>query len=149
MIWKELKKDNYKNYTYVIYGKYTEDFPIEIGETVYKESIETKVKVLNPLGEVIKVVDWIEYEGGGYFITYNKPYKCLIQFNPIYKKTFGFKKLVGTLHIEEKYDLVIREWESFVKQLVDNSIKEHEKEKYEQQVTDGLPESVFKLYTDH
>lgn len=148
MIWKELKCGNYKNYGYHIYGKYTEDYPTEIdGKIAYKESIETKIKIMNPLGDVIHEMHWLEYHQ----TKYEKiNFQYLIRFRPILKFRWYkmMPKLLDVIHIEDDYVRVLNNWKSYAEQIIDGQLKDFEKEKYEQEITDGLPDSVFIKYLD-
>jgi len=153
MIWKELKAGSYKNYGYHIYGKYTEDYPTEIdGEVVYKESIETSVKIMNPLGDIVDEYSWFD----NLMHNYNESYRYLIRFRQVYKKGRGIKglyyelfpRLEEVIHIEDDYQRVLNDWTNYCERKIDGMVSEREKELYEQEMTDGLPDSVFIKYLD-
>lgn len=148
MLWKELKKGSYKNYTYYIYGKYTESYPTEIdGKVVYKEAIETSIKIMNPLCEIIHENSWFNMEMTRLDAT---PYHYLIRFRTVLKYVW-YKmspKIVDVIHIEDDYERVVSDWTNYCEQIIDRELKDFEKEKYEQEMTDGLPDSVFVKYLD-
>ena len=149
MIWKELKKGDYKNYTYYIYGKYTEDYPTEIGGTeVYKEAIETSIKIINPLGDIVHENSWLNYELHNHK---DIPYKYLIRFRKVYMSGWFydlFPKIEKVIHIENDYSRVLADWNKYAEEVINGQLKESEKDRYEQEMTDGLPDSVFIKYLD-
>lgn len=148
MNWKELKKGNYKNYTYYIYGKYTEDYPTEIdGKVVYKEAIETSIKIMNSLGEIVHENSWFNMEMTRFDTI---PYQYLIRFRTVLKYVW-YKispKIVDVIHIEDDYERVMSDWANYCERKIDGMVSLQEKEKYEQEMTDGLPDSVFAKYLD-
>ena len=147
MIWKELKSKRYKNYGYRILGVYSNDFYMEIGDTTYTESIETKVEIMNPLGDIIKEINWFDKEGGHYML-HNHPYEYLIQFTPVYDKKWFGKVLIDVIHIEDKYHQVIDKWENYCENYIDENISSNDNEVYCQEMTDGLPNNLFMKYAE-
>lgn len=148
MNWKELKKGSYKNYTYCIYGKYTENYPTIInGEEKYKEGIETKIEIMNPTGDILHESSWFDMEMNRFN---DVPYQYLIRFRTVlnyvwYKMS---PKITDVIHIEDDYERVMSDWNCYCEQIIDKEINGFEKEKYEQEMTDGLPDSVFIKYLD-
>lgn len=147
-LWKELKKYSYKNYTCYIYGKYTENYPTEIkGKVVYKESIETKIEIMNPSGDIVYKMDWSEM----YHRNKEKyHHQYLIRFRLLVNDIWYYLKHKDgkIVHIEEDYQRVLNDWTTYTETIIDRLIHDYEKEIYEQQMTDGLPDSVFIKYLD-
>lgn len=145
MNWKELKKVNYKNYTYRILGYYMTNYTTKFRDAEYKDNIGTKVEIINPSGEVVHSINWMEYSDRH---SETSHYQYLIRFRTINKAKWYdmFPKPVDIIHIEDDYHRVLSDWTKYCEGKIDKLITKSEREKYEREITDGLPDSVFVKY---
>jgi hypothetical protein len=134
---KVVKEFWHLRYLIIIKAEFTNETARKIKGKWYHGGIVLKGEVRDELGDLL-------FEGlfgeNRYLFGYER-----IGFEPTYRKFLGVKIESGVEHISDVYERKMKEFEEELKNKVKTIIKDNEIKRYEQAITDGLPDSLKEL----